>query len=193
MTQPPPLTSDGHNGCGEAMKAVWGEIPPYKGVGPRPKYKAAKADWQYLKVIKNKQPQADLEGTQKTQFCEKQVVFGDKAAVLKLLDAGTVHVERTHLTMRNFNARLTRKGLGMSKKLEMHEAAAAWEDAFYNLCHQVRTLKLPIQNFDANKKHKRFEQKWQHRTPMMAANITDHTWSVKELIYSIKTRQLLSG
>ena len=61
-----------------------------------------------------------------------------------LLGSGTVHLERSHLTMRNFDYRIARKGLGTSKKLEMHLLAAAWEDAFYNLCHTVRTLKKTL-------------------------------------------------
>lgn len=179
MSIPPPLASDGHNGCGEAMVQVWGEVPPYKGYGPRPKHKQAKAGWSHLKVIKNR------DEKKVSAFCEKKVVFGDPQIVNGLLGHGTVHVERTHLTMRNFNARVTRKGLGFSKKIENHMAAAAWEDAYYNFCHVVRTLRIPLFDGQHMELTPKYKQKWKHRTPMMATQITDHIWTVKELLKTI--------
>ena len=190
MSTPPPLASDGHNGCGEAMKEVWGQLPGYKGFGPRPKHKVALQGWQHLKIIKNK------EKKEVSTFCEKKVVYGEEQTVMLNLGVGTVHLERSHLTMRNFNARIARKGLGMSKNLQMHCLAAAWEDAYYNLCHKVRSLKKPLDvDFDMNQDSK-FKIKWLHRTPMMAANITNHVWTVKDLLYSLPsvvTHQLSDG
>ena len=179
MAAPPPLTSDGHNGCGAAMLKVWGKVPPYKGKGPRPKRKQAAQGWQHLKVIKNK------EAREVSAFCEKKVVFGNPDEVAALLGSGTVHLERSHLTMRNFDSRIARKGLGVSKKLEMHLLAAAWEDAFYNLCHPVRTLKSPLFDSGEPPKVPKFTKIWAQRTPMMAAQITDHIWTVKELLYTL--------
>ncbi len=190
MRSPPPLASDGHNGCGEAMKEIWGKVPQYKGIGPYPKHKAAGQDWQHLKTIKNR-GQKEI-----SVFCEKQVVYGDEEEVIALLGRGTVHLERTHLTMRNFNARIARKGPGMSKILEIHRAAATLEDAYYNLCHEVRTLKVPLFEPKEMDAAPRFTQRWKQRTPMMAAKITDHTWTVKELLLTIpisNPNQLLSG
>jgi IS1 family transposase len=46
-----------------------------------------------------------------------RVIFGDKDEVLELLGKSTAYVERTHLTMRLFNSRLTRKTLGFSKEV----------------------------------------------------------------------------
>jgi len=51
--------------------------------------------------------------------------------VLEFFKEHTAYVERTHLTMRQMNSRLVRKGLGCSKELAMHRAAASWEDAIY--------------------------------------------------------------
>ena len=179
MSSPPPLVSDGHNGCGQAMLDVWGKIPQYKGVGPYPIHKKAGEDWQHLKVIKNN------EAKEISAFCEKKVVFGQEEEVLNLLKNGTVHLERTHLTMRNFDARITRKGLGVSKKHEMHLLTAALEDIYYNLCHEVRTLKTPLFEPQKMEEQPRFTAKWRHLTPMMAANITDHKWSVKEFLLTL--------
>lgn len=190
MAAPPPLTSDGHNGCGEAMTEVWGEVPAYKGRGRHPKHKQASEGWQHLKVIKNR---GEKEAT---AFCEKKVVFGNPDEVTALLGKGTVYLERSHLTMRNFDSRIARKGLGTSKKLDMHLFAAAWEDAFYNLCHTVRTLKRPLSPTEGLPKSPKFVKIWEHRTPMMAAQITHHIWTVKELFYTLPINpknQLFNG
>lgn len=68
-----------------------------------------------------------------------RVVYGDPTEVLALLEQSTAYIERTHLTMRHFNSRLVRKTLAFSKQLEMHRAAAAWEDAIYNLTRPPRS------------------------------------------------------
>ena len=56
---------------------------------------------------------------------------------------GKCFCERTHLTMRQFNTRLVRQGLGFSKALSMHRLAAALEEAVYNLVRPLKTLCQP--------------------------------------------------
>jgi len=63
--------------------------------------------------------------------------------------------------MRHFNGRQVRKTLAFSKTLAMHRAAAAWEDACYNLVHQYKSSRLEVA--DAA------DRRWIPRTPMMAA------------------------
>ena len=78
--------------------------------------------------------------------------------------------------MRLFNSRLTRKTSGFSRELEMYRATAAWEDPVYNFARPVRTLRVEI--------HDDPKRRWKPRTPAMAAGLTDHTWTVKELLTS---------
>lgn len=189
-TSPPPMSSDGGSGCQEAMLEVYGQIPQPKGRGRHPQKKAAAADWKHLKIVKNKNA---LSETGQNAKPVRKVVFGDSEEVLLLLAKGTVKVERTHLTMRLSNARLTRKTLGYSKKLENHKLSAAWEDLFYNFANTVRTLKIELPKTDQNPKVKRFSRRWMHRSPAMAAGLADHVWSVKELLYAIPIHQHLSG
>ena len=73
----------------------------------------------------------------------------------------TSHAERQNLTMRMTLRRLTRLTNGHSKKWENHQAALALYFAYYNLCRVHTTLKS---------------------TPAAAAGLTDHTWSVDELL-----------
>ena len=89
----------------------------------------------------------------------------------------TAYVERTHLTSRHFNSRLTRKTLAYSKALEMHRAAAAWEDIIYNLIRPLKTLRLECTDDP--------RRRWIPRTPAVVAGLTDHIWTVKELLTTI--------
>lgn len=52
-----------------------------------------------------------------------------------------------------------------------------WKDGYYNLIKLHKSLRLPIQDIPGHK--------WQQRTPMMAAGLTDHAWTVKELFTTI--------
>ena len=168
---PPPIVSDGGSGCADAMIEVWGEIPAYKGTGRYPKYKQALAGWQHLRVVKQKDEKGNVLGL------DRRIVFGEEAVVLERLGQGTVHVERTHLTMRQSNSRLVRKTLAFSKKLTMHRYSASWEDLVYNVIKPVKTLrKATIEDP---------KRKWIPQTPAMEAGLCDHCWSFKELLTRI--------
>jgi hypothetical protein len=166
--RPPPLCSDGGSGCAEAMVAVYGQVPPYSGRGRPPSQKQPSSEWQYLRAVKQRDAKGHFIGT------DYRVIFGEPDEVLAQLGVGTVYVERTHLTMRQFCARLVRKGLGFSKLLEMHRLAAAWDDGVYNLVRPVKTLRQRVTGLG--------RRKWKPRTPAMAAGLTDHLWTVKELL-----------
>jgi len=76
----------------------------------------------------------------------------------------TSHVERQNLTMRMQIRRLTRLTNGFSKKWENLKAALALYFAWYNFCRQHRTIRC---------------------TPAMEAGITDHIWSITELLEAV--------
>lgn len=165
---PPPVLSDGWGGIDAAMIEVYGQVPPYKGRGRRPRRKRPVDGWQYLQMVKQRDERGRVIGT------KLRVIFGQEKQVIAKLGGSTAYIERTHLTMRHMNGRLVRKGLGFSKRLQMHAAQAAWEDAVYNLARTVKTLRLEVQGAPP--------QRWLARTPAMAAGLTDHCWTVKELV-----------
>jgi hypothetical protein len=168
---PPPTISDGWGGIDEAMVQVYGLVPPYSGHGRPPTHRQAQPGWQYLQMVKQRNQQGKLQGV------TLRVIFGSQAEVLELLGKSTAYVERSHLTSRLFNARQVRKTLAFSKNIDNYRAAAAWEDAYYNLIRPHKSLRLPMT--DA------WPQKWRPQTPAMAARLTDHIWSVKELLTSL--------
>jgi hypothetical protein len=167
---PPPTVSDGWGGIDDAMVEVYGVVPEYQGIGRPPTVKRPQPGWQYLQVVKQRE-NGHVVGV------KLRVIFGDKDAVLELLGKSTAYVERTHLTMRLFNGRLTRRTLAFSKALKMYRASAAWEDLVYNFARPLKTLRVEV--FDAPKR------RWQPRTPAMAAGLADHIWTVKELLTTV--------
>jgi hypothetical protein len=168
---PPPTISDGWGGIDEAMLAVYGLVPEYIGRGRPPTRKRAGADWQYLQMVKQRDEHGRLQGV------KLRVVFGAPCAVLALLGESTAYVERSNLTSRLFNGRQVRKTLAFSKDPEMNRAAAIWEDSYYNLMRPHKSLR--VRDHDSSKRQ------WHPRTPAMAARLTDHIWTVKELLTAL--------
>ena len=85
----------------------------------------------------------------------------------------TAYVERTNLTSRQMNRRMVRKTLSFSKEEEMLKASCALEDSVYNLTRPVKSLRVEVNND---------ERRWEPRSPAMAAGITDHIWTIGEIM-----------
>lgn len=75
--------------------------------------------------------------------------------------ATTNHAERTNLSLRTFNRRFVRCTINFSKLVENHEHAVALFVAVFNFCRVHKTL---------------------GKTPAMAAGLTDHVWTIRELL-----------
>jgi hypothetical protein len=86
---------------------------------------------------------------------ERRDVFG------KPIRISTSYVERSNLTVRMQQRRFTRLTNGFSKKLDNHVAAVGLFVAHYNLCRVHEALRM---------------------TPAMALGVTDHIWTIGELI-----------
>lgn len=165
--QPPGLVSDGWGGHREALVEVYGQVPPKQpGRGRPPTRKQPGSDWLYLQMVKQRE-------NGRVIGMEPRIIFGNDQQVFAQLSAHTAYVERTNLTTRHMNGRLVRKTLGFSKKLEMLRASCVWEDVIYNFARHVRTLSLEVNQST---------RRWLRRSPAMAAGITDHLWSVEELL-----------
>jgi hypothetical protein len=167
---PPATISDGWGGIDDAMVEVYGRVPEYQGVGRPPTRKRPQPGWQYVQAVKQRE-KGRVIGV------ELRVVWGDPIQTLALLGQSTSYIERTHLTMRLFNGRLARKTLAFSKDVGMYRASAAWEDLVYNLARPLKTLRVAILGDP--------KRSWQQRSPAMASGLTDHIWTVKELLKTV--------
>jgi IS1 family transposase len=81
----------------------------------------------------------------------------------------TSFVERQNLTMRMNMRRFTRLTNGFSKKIENHKHALALYFMHYNFARPHKTLANPYP-----------------RTPAMTAGLTDHIWTIEEIVELIE-------
>ncbi|MGO8778442.1 MAG: transposase [Rhodomicrobium sp.] len=85
----------------------------------------------------------------------REAVIGDPDEI------STSYVERSNLSLRMASRRFTRLTNGFSKKLDNHAAAVSLYVAHYNLCRWHETIRS---------------------TPAEALGLTDHAWSIGELL-----------
>jgi hypothetical protein len=109
-----------------------------------------------------------------------EVVLGSEEQAEEVLEESassqtinTSFVERWFGTQRHFNARKRRKSYTFSKELSYHEACTWLVVLWYNFGWCVRTLRQQVQ---VN------PPRYRQRTPAMAAELTDHAWSMEELL-----------
>jgi transposase-like protein/IS1 family transposase len=88
----------------------------------------------------------------------------------------TSHAERSNLSIRMAVRRMTRLTNAHSKKWDNHKAAMALYFAYYNFCRVHTTLTDATRTEDQPKRK---------TTPAMASGLTDHVWSVAELLARI--------
>jgi hypothetical protein len=167
--EPPAISSDGNDSYPEAMLETWGKLPEYSGRGRPPTRKQPKPGWKCLQVTKHR------SGSRLIRITHK-VVHGDPKEVPEIMGLNTAYVERTNLTSRQMNGRMVRKTLSFSKEEEMLEASCALEDSVYNLTRPLKSLRVEVNND---------QRRWEPRSPAMAAGLTDHVWTIGELMMMI--------
>lgn len=139
------------------------------------------ADLLYAQVVKHR-TRGPITGMSTT------VIFGDSARVAARLaqspasqTINTSFVERDHLTQRQQNRRLTRRTNGFSKELNGFEKQMGLSLAYYHfvLPHHSLRCRLPVAEPTRGSGSPR---RWCPRTPAMAAGLTDHLWTMEELL-----------
>jgi hypothetical protein len=89
--------------------------------------------------------------------CDMKVISGDPDPK----HVSTSYVERHNLSMRLGMRRFTRLTNAFSKKVQNHEAMVAIYAVHYNFARIHKTLRI---------------------TPSMAAGLSDHVWSLEEIV-----------
>ncbi len=159
VNQPPPLVSDGWGGHQDALLEVFGKHTAHR--------RLAGQNWHYLQVVKIHNDYQRVIGL------KPRLVWGKTLQAKQPLAPNVAYVERTHLTSRLMSARLQRKSLRFSKRLQPLISSAFWIDMVYNLVHPHKSLRQPTTTPGHH---------WTLRSPAMAAGLTDHLWSVYELL-----------
>ena len=170
----PAFFSDGFSSYWSALVECYHILTIFPRTGkrgaPKKPVKTPHPDLVYGQVIKKKRRGRLVEVV-------TRVVCGAERLKHLGLSISTTLLERLNLTFRQALAPLGRNTLNFSKERSYLEQHTCLFQAFYNMARPHMSLR---QLGDANAQ--RFERKWQPRTPAMAAGITDHVWTFRELL-----------
>jgi hypothetical protein len=110
-----------------------------------------------------------------------RVVLGAERLAHLGLTLSTALVERGTLTMRQALAPLGRKTSSVCKDRERLRQRVVFFQAFYNVARPHMSLRrqLPLRK---RTRHGAIRPRWRERTPAMAAGVTDHVWTFRELL-----------
>ena len=128
----------------------------------RPAIRDAFGDRVAHGVITKTYSVTDLRRDASHRYSPAAVVAVAREAVIgQPKEISTSYVERSNLSLRMASRRFTRLTNGFSKKLDNHAAAVSLYVAHYNLCRWHETIRS---------------------TPAEALGLTDHAWSIGELL-----------
>ena len=128
----------------------------------RPAIRDAFGDRVAHGVITKTYSVTDLRKDAAHRYSPAAVVAVSREAVIGIpSEISTSYAERSNLSLRMASRRFTRLTNGFSKKLENHAAAVSLYVAHYNLCRWHETIRS---------------------TPAEALGLTDHAWSIGELL-----------
>jgi hypothetical protein len=116
-----------------------------------------------------------------------QVIYGTWRAVWSRLAASvsgvvnTAFVERMNLTLRQGSRRLARKSNAFSKKRKWLTYQLEVAIAYYHFVRPHGSLRQRLPQPEATK-GTGSPKCWEPRTPARAAGLTDHVWTMEELL-----------
>src|SRR5713101_4872349 len=117
----------------------------------------------------------------KLQTLSTRVVLGAERLTQLGLRISTALVERVNLTLRQALAPLARKTSSFCKDRERMRQRVVFFQAFYNMARPHMSLRQPLPPQERTR-HGAIRPRWRERTPTMAAGVTDHVWTFRELL-----------
>jgi len=182
----PFFTSDELPHYAEALLDGYGELqqPPRRGSrGPLPApRKYPPPDLCYAVVVKERERGRVVNVT-------TRIVYGTEEQVRTALHdspvsqvINTYGVERNNLTIRQHSRRMGRKVNAFSKDRDYLEYQLTLAFAYYHLVIPHRGLRQRLSKPVPTKGPHATYKKWKQVTPAMAAGLTDHIWTMDELL-----------
>jgi IS1 family transposase len=110
-----------------------------------------------------------------------RVVLGAARLTQLGLTLSTALVERVNLTLRQALAPLARKTSSFCKDRERMRQRVVLFQVFYNMARPHMSLRQPLPLHERIR-HGAIQPRWRERTPALAAGITDHVWTFRELL-----------
>jgi IS1 family transposase len=148
------------------------------GPAPKPRWMPLPA-LLYAQVIKTVRQRRLVRVTHR-------VVFGTVEAVQQVLAAhgwqiNTAFIERLNLSIRHHVAAVGRRVATLCKGEEGLRQQLALYHVYYNFCLPHASLRLPLPQ-SAPTHGNGSAKRWQPQTPAMAAGLTDHVWTLREVL-----------
>jgi hypothetical protein len=170
----PLFVSDGLDSYGVALLERYHVNVSYPPTGkrgrPRSPEKRPLPDLRYAQLVKKREKGRLVS-------VSKRIVYGDASSIASD-DITTSLVERLNLTLRRENSTLQRKTLSFAKEEEELMAHLALQVAYYHFVRPHLSLREEI----TGGPEKSSTCRWRKRTPAMSAKITDHVWSLREML-----------
>jgi IS1 family transposase len=181
----PFFTSDQLPAYQNALLHVYGKDYQPARNGKRGRYPAKQRrtdpDLLYAQVVKQQENGHVIGIKRKIVFGDAKQIDGKEAASKQSITINTSFVSLHNRTLREHNRRLTRKTTGFSKELLGLEKQLWLSLAYYHLCLPHTSLREALQNPESTRGCGQ-RSKWRKVTPAMAAGITDHVWTISELL-----------
>jgi IS1 family transposase/transposase-like protein len=174
----PCLFSDGFSSYLSALIEVYHSVKTFPRTGkpgrPKQPIKEPPPALVYGQVIKKKRPG-------RRQELVDRVGCGPQRLKALGLSISTSLLERLNLPLRHAFAPLVRKSQSFCKERSQMRRRVVLFQAFYHCARPHMSLRLPLPE-PAPQASGLIQPQWCHRTPAMAAGLTDHVWTFRELL-----------
>ena len=179
----PLFLTDGLKAYGTALLShfgSWGQPPRRQAKGPLPKPRwLPLPELLYAQVVKSYRRRR-LVGV------KHRVVFGTLKRVKHVLAAcgwqiNTAFIERLNLSIRQHVAAVGRRVTTLCKGEDGLRQQLALYQVYYNFCLPHASVRLPLPQPEPTHGSGSVKR-WRPRTPAMAAGLTDHVWTLREVL-----------
>ena len=174
----PAFFSDGFTGDLAALIAAFPVVTTFARTGkrgrPRTPLYEPHPELVYGQLVKEKR-----QG--KLRTLSTRVVLGAERLTHLGLTISTALLERVNLTLRQALAPLARQTSSFCKDRERLRQRVVFFQTFYNVARPHMSLRQPWPLQDRTRQGA-IRLRWRERTPAMAAGLTDHVWTFRELL-----------
>jgi IS1 family transposase len=180
----PLCLTDGFTEYATALLTHYGQwVQPSRrqtiGPAPTPRW-MPRPDLCYAQVVKSYRRQRVVR-------VRHRVVFGTLAAVKQVFTAqgwqiNTAFIERANLTIRQHVAAVGRWVMTLCKDEAGLRPQLAVYQVYYNFCLPHASLRLPLPQPEPTN-GSGSTTTWRPRTPAMAVGLTDHVWTLREVLW----------
>lgn len=133
--------------------------------------------WQNIAIV-----QVVKQRTQDNFSITRRIVQGCEQMIAKLIETSqaagginTAYIEWLNATFRQRLSCLTRRSRALASRPQTLENGMFLLGCVYNFCTFHKSLRLPL--FVGE-----YGRRWVQRTPALATGLTDHQWTVAELL-----------